>query len=233
MYAGQEYMTPGAAQTVAIIAEAIRLDDDPLLVEMASGKGYAAASLAAHQACRILCVEPHGPYVRHSADTIRRLGVGNRVRVVQANGRQLPFRANTMTGAYCIGAPSIVGLRAGLAELARVVIPGGWVVVSDVIWREQPGPLDAQWRWVKDAAQTTSDQYIAAIDSAGLRVDRVTVHGRDAWEEYWRPILAVAGDARAAGDESFAADVEQLVTVERRAVDSWLDYTTFVAVKRG
>jgi hypothetical protein len=31
-----------------------------------------------------------------------------------------------MNAAYSIGAPSIVGLRAALAEMTRVVVPAAW-----------------------------------------------------------------------------------------------------------
>ena len=46
LYAGQDYMTPGAVQTVDIIADAVPFDDAPWLLEMASGKGTAAATPA-------------------------------------------------------------------------------------------------------------------------------------------------------------------------------------------
>ena len=193
MYAGQDYMTPGAAQTVGIIADTVRFADNPWLLEVAAGKGTAAATLAGQYTCRIVCVEPNRDICRaRVSDRIRRRGLGDRVRVVQANGRQLPIRTGVMNAAYCIGAPSIVGLTAALAEMTRVVVPGGQVIVSDITWRDQPGPLGPEWRWVADAAQTTTDQYVAELTSAGLRVSRVTVHGRAAWETYWASMLSVA-----------------------------------------
>ena len=166
MYAGQDYMTPGAAQTVDIIADAVPFDGTPWLLEMASGKGTAAATLASRHTCRIVCVEPHAPFIRQSVDRFRRLGLGG-VRVVQGDGRRLPIRTGVMTAAYCIGAPSIVGLTLALTELARVVLPGGRVIVSDITWRAQPGPLGREWGWAADAAQTSTDQYVDELTSVG------------------------------------------------------------------
>ncbi len=57
---------------------------------------------------------------------------------------------------------------------------GGSVIVSDITWRDQPGTLGSEWRWVANAAQTTTDEHLAELISAGLLVSRVTVHGRDA-----------------------------------------------------
>ena len=58
MYAGQDYMTPGAAQTVDIIADAVPYDGAPWLLEMASGKGTAAATLASRHACKLSASSP-------------------------------------------------------------------------------------------------------------------------------------------------------------------------------
>jgi hypothetical protein len=115
--------------------------------------------------------------------------------------------------------------------LARVVLAGGRVIVSDITWREQPGPLGREWGWAADAAQTSTDQYVDELNGVGLLVDRVVVHGREAWEEYWRPLRVVADDARPVGDAAFADETQQLIDVECRAVDAWLDYTTFIAVR--
>ena len=52
-----------------------------------------------------------------------------------------------------------------------------------------------------------------------------------AWDQYWQPMRVVAADARSAGDAAFADETQQLIDVERRAVDAWLDYTSFIAVR--
>jgi hypothetical protein len=47
---------PGAAQTVDVITDSISFDGAPWLLEMASGKGTAASTLASRHTCRIVCV---------------------------------------------------------------------------------------------------------------------------------------------------------------------------------
>lgn len=39
MYTGQDYMTPGVAQTVGIIADTVQFADNTMLLEVAAGKG--------------------------------------------------------------------------------------------------------------------------------------------------------------------------------------------------
>ncbi len=80
----------------------------------------------------------------------------------------------------------------------------------------------------------TAEEYGAAIEAAGVRLDRTQVHDRSVWEEYFAPMLAVANEAMTSqpADISFADDIESAVALERRAVEQYIDYATFVARKR-
>lgn len=234
IYAKQEYMTPGAAETVAIIAETVRPDESTQLLEVAAGKGEASATLASQFGCKIVAVEPYDAFVHIGAAKFWFFNLRDLVTVLRADGRRLPLRDGVMDAAYCIGAPSIVGLERGLAEMARVVRPGGHVIVSDVVWRSKPGELDPkEWDWMAGARQITAEEYGGVIESKGLRVVRTQVHGYEAWEEYFAPMRAVAAEAKTAqpADVFFADDVESKIALERRAAQAWMDYATFVARK--
>lgn len=231
IYAKQEYLTPGAAETVAIIAETVRPDEGTLLLEMAAGKGEAAATLAGQFGCRVVAVEPYDAFVHIAAAKFWFFNLRDLVSVIRADGRSLPLRDATVDAAYCIGAPSIVGLEPAFAEMARVVTPGGWVIGSDVVWREKPGSLGPEWKWMAEAQQITAEEYASVIAGAGLEVTRVHTHKPEAWEEYFRGMLEVAQEAKTSqpADIFFADEIEAGVALERRAAAAWLDYATFVA----
>jgi ubiquinone/menaquinone biosynthesis C-methylase UbiE len=231
IYAKQEYMTAGAAETVRIITDTVRLDENSLLLEIAAGKGEASAMLAGEFACRIVSVEPYDAFVHIAAAKFWFFNLRDLVSLLRADGRRLPLRDAIFDAAYCIGAPSIVGLEPAFREMARVVRPGGWVIGSDIIWREKPGPLGEEWRWVAELQQLTVEEYAAVIEAAGLEVERVHVHDREVWDEYHRGMLDVAQEAKTSqpADIFFADEVETSVGLERRAVERWLDYATFVA----
>ena len=237
IYARQEYLAPGAARTVGIITERVRPDDGTWLLEMASGKGEAAAHLAGEFACRVLAVEPFDPFVHIAAAKFWHFNLRDLGTLVRANGRRLPVGDESMDAAYCIGAPSIVGLDPALSELARVTKPGGWVIVSDIAWRTKPEkPLGAEWGWMAEVTPTTAGEYREAIEASGLTVEEVVTHPREDWEEYWRPMLEVAAEAKTASasggaDVFFADEVEGDIEIERRGVQEYLDYVTFVARK--
>lgn len=225
-------MTPGAARTVGIITERVRPGEATRLLDMGAGKGEAAAHLAGEFACQIVAVEPYDSFVHIATAKFWHFNLRDLVTLVRANGQRLPVRDGAMDAAYCIGAPSIVGLEPALRELARVTKADGWVIASDVAWRSKPeAPLGREWGWLAEATPTTVDDYRVAIEGAGLRVEEVVTHPREDWEQYWRPMLDVAADAKTSqpADVFFADEIETSVAVERRGVEAYLDYVTFVA----
>ncbi|MGH2587571.1 MAG: SAM-dependent methyltransferase [Dehalococcoidia bacterium] len=231
IYAQQEYLTPGAADTVALLAEAARPAASSRLLEVACGKGEAACTLAGQTGCRVLAVDLFVPFLAHTARKAAERGLDALVTPVRADGRQLPAADERFDAAYCIGAPSIVGLEPGLRELRRAVRPGGVVAVSDVVWRQKPaGPLGPEWTWVaQQQPQVDADEYAAVIAACGLTVEGVHIHPRSAWDDYHRPMAAVAVDARARGDGAFADEVEADLALEQRALDAFWEYATFIA----
>ncbi len=233
IYARQEYMTPGALETVAIITETVRPDESTTLLDVGAGKGEAASTLASEFGCKIVAVEPFDAFVHIAAAKFWFFNLRDLVSLLRADGKRVPLLDASVDAAYCIGAPSIVGLEPALAEMARVVRPGGHVIASDIVWREKPGPLGAEWRWLAGAPQVSAEDYARVIEAAGLRIERTQIHDRAVWEAYWRPMLAVAQEAKTAqpADVFFADEVESGVELERRAVEAWLDYATFVATK--
>ena len=234
IYAKQEYLTPGAAETVELIAETVRPNEQSLLVDVAAGKGEAACTLAGRFDCRVVAVDLYDPFIGDAAAKARRRNLPNLVAVLRADGGHLPVADAVCDAAYCIGGPSIVGPEPCLAELARAVKPGGHVIVSDIAWRRKPdGALGPEWGVVAQISPRLSqDEYAALIEAQGLVVSQVHIHERSAWEEYFRPMAEVAREASASDspeDLAFAQEIERDIDIEGRAADTFLDYATFLA----
>jgi SAM-dependent methyltransferase len=233
LYGRQEYLTPGAAETVQRIINVARPGPGSVLLEVASGKLEAACTLA-QSGCTVVGVDLYPLFFDDAQAKIAARGLQLLVTLVRADGKRLPMRASAFDAAYCIGSPSIVGPEDCLRELARVTRPGGAVVVSDVVWRTKPGALGPEWRWLASMAQISKDEYASAIADAGLSVCEATVFPRSAWDAYHAPMLQVAREARETveGDDvAFADQVESDTSMERRAVDAFIDYAMFVARK--
>jgi SAM-dependent methyltransferase len=234
IYSKQEYLTPGAPKTVEIIGETVQPNEDTLLLDLAAGKGEAAATLAGRYSCRMVAIEPFDPFVQIATSKFWFYNLSDLAWVVRANGRSLPVRDGAVDAAYCIGGPSSVGLDAAWRELARVTREGGSVIASDIVWREKPdSPLGEEWKWIREAEQISAEEYKGRIDSTGLTVERIYTHPVSDWDDYFAPMLEVAREARTGEtiDLFFAEEQEATVALERRAVEMFLDYATFVARK--
>ena len=173
-------------------------------------------------------------FIHHTAAKAWFYNLRDLITVLRADGRRLPVRDGAFDAAYCIGAPSIVGLDECLRELARATKPGGHVIVSDVVWRATPkAPLGEEWGWVAEMSPISAEEYRARIEATGLRVERTHVHDRGAWEDYFGPMLAVAEEAKVSqpADIFFADEIESAVALERRAADQYIDYATFISRK--
>ena len=232
LYGRQEYLTPGAAETVERIIEVVRPGPSSLLLDVACGKGEAACVLAARSRCRVIGVDLYPLFFDDARAKIATQGLGGNVTIVRADGKRLPLPDGTFDAAYCIGGPSIVGLEACLRELARAVRAGGAVIVSDIVWRERPGALGPEWRWFASMQQITRDEYASAIETAGLKVEEITVFPHAVWDVYHRPMAEVAQAARASVNPEQAAQADQIeadIEMEQRAVASFIDYAMFVA----
>ncbi len=234
VYARQEYLTPGEPETLDFIADAVRSNRCALVLEVACGKGEAACVLAARTGCRVVAIDRHVPFLHVAGRKVAARRLADVVQLIRADGKRLPLAAATFDAAYCIGAPSIVGLESCLRELHRTVRPGGVVVVSDVVWRNKPEqPLGPEWGWLARATERLSaDEYRTVLDDCGVNVQTVYLHSRAAWDEYHQPMRAVAADERARGEAAFAEEVERGLEVERRGVETFLDYATFIARNR-
>src|SRR5437870_923966 len=170
---------------------------------------------------------PDGARGARADDDYRRPGAGR-------EGPRHRLDHRLMAAGYCIGAPSIVGLSECLLEMARATKPEGHIIVSDIVWRSKPEALNKdEWKWLARTDPISLEEYSGAIVAAGLRVERTCVHERRVWDEYWRPMLDVAQEAKTSqpADIAFADDIESAVALERRAVDRYIDYATFVAKK--
>ncbi|MBI2761505.1 MAG: class I SAM-dependent methyltransferase [Chloroflexi bacterium] len=233
VYARQEYLTPGAPETVELLAASAHLSASSRLLEIAFGKAEAACTIASRFNSRVIAVDRYPPFLGYASEKVRTRGLVDHVSLVRADGRRSPVRSGVFDAAYCIGAPSIVGLEPCLDELARAVRPGGVVAVSDITWRNQPdAPLGPEWSWVANMTpRLSADEYAALLTARGLTVETVHLHPRAAWDAYHGPMEIVAGEARAEGDTAFADRVIEGVVLERRALDAFFEYTSIIARK--
>ncbi len=156
-----------------------------LVLDVSTGTGFTAHALAATPA-RVVAADIAPNMLRHTRAT-----APNAVRVVQTDTHQLAFADRTFDVVTCRHAFHHYGDgRAAMAEMTRVVRPGGRVVITDTI-----SPDDAEVAEVMHAIESLRDpshvcnRYAAQIPElmtkSGLVIERTaptrTEQDFDAW----------------------------------------------------
>ncbi len=141
------------------------------VLEVGPGPGLTTDVLA-ERVPHLTCVEVDPAL----AASLARRHVGERVEVVEADATDLPFRAGRFTGAVSCTmlhhVPSAALQDRLLAEVARVLAPGAWLVGSDSL----VSPLFRLVHWGDTMVPVDPNTFGERLERAGfaeVRVDRV------------------------------------------------------------
>jgi SAM-dependent methyltransferase len=224
-YVAQDFLTPGAAETVGHIIASLRPGASARVLELAFGNGEGACRVAAATGCRAVGVDAH-PMTAAAIARARDRGVGERVGFVRGDGGTPPVRDGAFDGAWCIGGPSIIGTERCLAAMHRAVRSGGWILVSDWVWRAVPVPADAVPRGV-EVTPLTVDDYAGLMRAAGF----VDIEGRalpqSAWDAYYAPIRPAV--ASLSPEDAEHDRIAEELRVYDAAGRDWWRYAVFTA----
>jgi len=231
IYRGQRFLTPGALETLEIVASLLPASGGARVLEVAYGKGEAACRLAEAHGCTVFGVDVH-TFAAQVAQRAAARGLGKQVAFAIGDGGCLPVRGGAFDLAVCMGAPSIVGTERCLGAMARALRPGGALVVSDWVWARKPVPPAAIPAGF-DIEPMTLDEYAAAVRRAGLDVEVAESLPPSVWDEYYAPLRDAVSRLRVERPE----DVPQAIEEEIRVYDEGLGreywrYAVFVGRKR-
>lgn len=126
-----ETLRPGGIALTARALELCPLPQTAAVADIGCGRGATARLLAA-RGHRVLALDPSEQMLSwaHAAGVLPVLG----------RAEALPFPQASLDAVFCECVLSVTGATAPvLAEAARVLRPGGWLVLSD-LYRHEPGP---------------------------------------------------------------------------------------------
>lgn len=228
-YLQQDYLTPGALETVDLVREHFSLKDQSRILEIAFGKGTTAIALAREYGCSTVGIDLFPGFVSYAQKRAQQAGVADRVAFIRGDGGVLPVRDGAFDRAICIGTPSIVGTERCLSAMHRALRPGGLIAVSDWTWRASAPPPEAVPANVQPPFVTT-EEYAEAIQGAGFEILVGGPMPPRVWDDYYAPLRAIIAEVRAETPDM----PEDAIEAELRAYDAgghhW-SYAAFVAWK--
>lgn len=225
---------PGGAALTERLGELMRLAHGQLVLDVAAGDGSSSQTLSRRFGCSMVGVD---------------LGAGasagafNGLSLVRGDGECLPVRDESFDALVCECSFCLFPDKATAAgEFARALRPGGWIGISDVT-RQGPLPegLDSIGAWVACLADARpSEEYVALLETAGLRVRRVEPRGdvlRTLIQQVRGRLTAAAMVAKLGLVSLDGLDLglaQELARLAANAVDDGaLGYTLIVGSKEG
>lgn len=128
------FTRPLREHVVEEVVDRLAARDEVVVVDVGSGPGDLVLDLArALPRARIVGVDPSGDMLRHARDAATAAGLGDRVEFLEAAAERLPFAAASVDVAVStLASHHWPDPAAALAELARVLRPGGEARIHDV-----------------------------------------------------------------------------------------------------
>lgn len=126
---------PHPLVTRARLREALAPEAGSHVLEIGPGTGYYSLAVAEWLGPmgRLQLVDVQPRMLEHVSDCARRRGLDDRIGLTVTDARSLPFESASFDAAYLVMVlGEIPDQLAGLAELARVVRPGGRIVVGEL-----------------------------------------------------------------------------------------------------
>jgi SAM-dependent methyltransferase len=233
---------PGGEATTRRALELIGVGAGDRLLDIASGTGASAILAAREFGCLVAGVDYGAEAVRGAQRAADAAGLSDRVEFVIGDSEELPFADREFDAVLCECSLCTFPDKAqAIAEMGRVLPPGGRVAISDVVVDPErlPGELIGPMSTIACVGSALPlSGYEALLTDAGLSLIGTESRTEDAAALAERVQDRLRG-ARLLGLDQFTGSpiasgaAIELVTAARRAIaDGALGYAILAAVRR-
>ncbi len=163
----------GGAQATRHLVAPLALTAAMHVLDLGSGLGGPARTLAATHGCRVTGIDLSDEYVAVATSLTRRMGLADRVAFRCGSATALPFDDAVFDGATLLHVGMNIADKRGLcAGVHRVLRPDGFFAIYDVM-RTGPGALEFPVPWAGGAEASFVEPpeiYRAALTEAGFTI---------------------------------------------------------------
>jgi SAM-dependent methyltransferase len=179
------YMNPMSEAKFDEIIELLALPAGARVLDIACGKAPLLIALARRYECSGVGVDISPPFIEDARRNVEAAGLSDRIELVHAGGAQYEAAPESFDLACCIGASWIwEGHSQTLGALAKLVRPGGAILVGQPYWRKPPSPEHLQAEELQADSCTTHIDTANAGDEHGLVNLYSLVSSEDDWDRY-------------------------------------------------
>lgn len=220
---GEGFLSPGGPDEVARVIGTHDLTGKSVLDIGCGAGGIDIALVQTHSAGYVTGLDVEDPVINHARGLVERAGLTSRIGLVKVAPGPLPFPPETFDVVF--SKDSIIHIpdkHALMAEVFRVLKPGGWFLASDwLIGTEDISPMMADYIAAEglDFGMATAARYLDAMTKAGFTTKSVT--SRNAWyrEKAREELARLKGDVGAKAAQIVGQDfVDQNIGIWSRMI---------------
>ncbi|WGV18337.1 methyltransferase domain-containing protein [Fuscovulum ytuae] len=220
---GEGFLSPGGPDEVARVIGTHDLTGKSVLDIGCGAGGIDIALVQTHGAGYVTGLDVEDPVINHARGLVERAGLTSRIGLVKVAPGPLPFPPETFDVVF--SKDSIIHIpdkHALMAEVFRVLKPGGWFLASDwLIGTEDISPMMADYIAAEglDFGMATAARYLDAMTKAGFTTKSAT--SRNAWyrEKAREELARLKGDVGAKAAQIVGQDfVDQNIGIWSRMI---------------
>lgn len=196
------------------------------VLDIGCGTGRQTFALAQGAPGRIVAIDNHPPFVEELNRAARALGVADRVEGRVADMHRLDFAPGSFGLIWCEGAIYVAGFEAGLAAWRPLLVPGGYLALTEACWTKPNPPPECAAFWAAQYPLRDVPALLAAIAGCGYEtVGHFPLPPSAWWDDYYRPLQqnVTAFRLRHPGER----DAQDLADQVQREIDIWHGYGDF------
>lgn len=191
---GTEILHPGGLEITAELARMCGIGKESSVLDVASGTGESACFLAEALGAAVTGID-NSRFMLDRAST-KAAGRGLPVAFVHGDAACLPFADGSFDAVISECTTCLLDKQHAIAEMVRVVRPGGWVGIHDICWQPHtPERLRQRLAVLEGERPETLAGWLALFQEAGL----VNIEGVDkspllpAWTRSMARRLGIGG----------------------------------------
>ncbi len=197
------------------------------ILDIGCGPGAQTLRLAELCPATITALDTQRQYLVQLGTELQRLGLEDRVRVVEGDMEQLDFSPASFDLIWAEGAIYIIGFERGLREWQTLLRSRGCVAVTELTWFRPDPPAELRKFWSEGyPAMQDTDANLAVIRAAGYQpLGHFRLPETAWWDEYYRPLEKRLGAVERRYQHSKVA--MDVIAMERLEIEMFRKYSAY------